>query len=77
MVDCVSDPIIIDARFNFTLEGCVDEEGLNSHDDLHHASPSDSVPESDLIGERVSFNPPLELAKQMACHFESCTRTSP
>jgi hypothetical protein len=31
LVDCVFDPM--HARFNITLEGCADDEGLNSHGD--------------------------------------------
>jgi hypothetical protein len=31
LVDSVFDPL--HARFNFTLEGCADDEGLNSHGD--------------------------------------------
>jgi hypothetical protein len=46
LVDYVFEPV--HARFNFTLEGCVDDEGLNSHGDLPHFSPSDSILERDL-----------------------------
>jgi hypothetical protein len=67
----------VHARFDATLEGCADDEGLNSHDVLPHCSPRDSVMERDMSGERMFFNPPRELAKQMACHFESCRRTIP
>jgi hypothetical protein len=56
LVDSVFDPV--HARFNFTLEGCADDEGLNSHRDLAHCSPSDSILERDLTGERVFINPP-------------------
>jgi hypothetical protein len=59
LVDFVFEPLY--ARFNFTLEGCVDDEGLNSHGDLPLCSLSDSILERDLRGERVSFNPPREL----------------
>jgi hypothetical protein len=65
------------ARFDFTLEACADYEGLNSHGDLPQCSPNDFVLEGDLSGERVLFNPPKELAEQMARHFEACRRTSP
>jgi hypothetical protein len=65
------------ARFDFTLEGCANDEVLDSHGDLPHCSPSDSVPERDQSGERVFFNPPWELAKHMAYHIESCRRTTP
>jgi DNA-binding XRE family transcriptional regulator len=75
LVDSVFDPL--HARFNFTLEGCADDEGLNSHGDLPHCSPSDSILERDLSGERVFVNPPWEIAKQIAQHFEDCRRTSP
>jgi hypothetical protein len=76
MVDSVFDPV--HARFNFTLEGCAGDEGLNSHGDLPHCSPSDSILERDLSGERVFINnPPSELAEQIAQHFEDCRRTSP
>jgi hypothetical protein len=51
------------AQFDFTLEICVDDESLNSHGDLPHSSPSDSVLERVLSGERVFFNPPKELAE--------------
>jgi hypothetical protein len=40
------------ARFDLTLEGCAHEEGLNSHGNLPHCSPSDLVLERDLSGER-------------------------
>jgi hypothetical protein len=33
--------------------------------------------ERDLSGERVFFNPHLELAEHIGRHFESCRRTSP
>jgi hypothetical protein len=59
------------------MEGCVDDEGLNSHGDLPHCSPSDSILERDLSGERVFINPPWELAKRIVQHFEDCRRTSP
>jgi hypothetical protein len=52
------------------LEGCVDDEVLNSHGDLPHFSPSEWILERDLSGERVFINPPWE-------HFESCRRTAP
>jgi hypothetical protein len=74
-VDSVFDPM--HARFNFTLEGCADDEGLNSHRDLPHCSPSDSILERDLLEERVFINPPRELAERIAQHFEDCRRTSP
>jgi hypothetical protein len=48
------------ARFDFTVEGCADDEGLNSHGDLPHCSPSDSILEMDLLGERVLINPPWD-----------------
>ena len=50
---------------------------INSHGDLPHCSPSDSILERDLTGERVFINPPWELAEQIAQHFEDCRRTSP
>jgi hypothetical protein len=65
------------ARFNFTLEGCAADEGLNSHGDLPYFSPSDSILERDLSRERVFINPPWELAERIAQHFEDCRRTSP
>ena len=58
-VDYVFEPL--HARFNFTLEGCADDEGLNSHGDLPHCSPSDSILERDLSGERMFINLPWEL----------------
>jgi hypothetical protein len=75
MVDSVFDPLY--ARFNFTMEGCANDEGLNSHDDLPHCLPSDSILERDLSGERVFINPPSELAEKIAQHFEDCRRTFP
>jgi hypothetical protein len=59
------------------LEGCADEDGLNSHGKLPHYSPSDSIMERDLSGERVFINPPWELAEHVGRHFESCRRTTP
>jgi hypothetical protein len=73
LVDSVSEPM--HAQFDFTLEGCADDEGLNSHGDLPHCSPSDSILERDLTRERVFINPPWELAEQIGHHFESCRRT--
>jgi hypothetical protein len=75
MVDYVFEPM--HARFNFTLEGCADDEGLNSHSDLPHCSPSDSILERNLSGERVIINPPWELVERIAQHFDNCRRTSP
>jgi hypothetical protein len=75
LVDSVFDPL--HARFNFTLEGCADDEGLYSHSDLPHCSPSDSILERDLSQERVFINPPRELVERIAQHFEDCRRTSP
>jgi hypothetical protein len=75
LVDSVFEPL--HARFNFTLEGCANDEGLNSHNDLPHCSPSDSILERDLSRERVFINPPWELAERIAQHFEDCRRTSP
>jgi hypothetical protein len=68
LVDSISEPM--HARFDFTLEGSVDDEGLDSHGGLPHGSPSDSILESDLSGER-------ELAEHMGRHFESCRRIGP
>jgi hypothetical protein len=56
LVDSVFEPV--HARFDFTLEGCADDEGLNSHGDLPRCSPSDSILERDLSRERVFINPP-------------------
>jgi hypothetical protein len=55
MVDYVFEPL--HARFDFILEGYADDEGLNSHGDLPHCSPSDSIIERDLSGERLLINP--------------------
>jgi hypothetical protein len=46
MVNFVLEPL--HARFDFTLQGCANEEGLNSHGDLPQCSPSDSILERDL-----------------------------
>jgi hypothetical protein len=48
------------APFDFPLEGCADDEGINSHGDLPQCSPSDSILERDLSRERVLINPPRE-----------------
>jgi hypothetical protein len=45
LVDSVFEPL--HARFDFTLEGCANDEGLNWHGDLPHCSPSDSILERD------------------------------
>jgi hypothetical protein len=63
-------------RFDFTLEGCANDEALNSHGDLPLCSLSDSFLESGLSGKLVFLNPHLKLAKMMACQFESYWRTS-
>jgi hypothetical protein len=47
LVDLIFEPL--HARFDFKLEGCADDEGLNSHaGDLTHRSPSDSILERSL-----------------------------
>jgi hypothetical protein len=69
LVDYTFEPL--HARFHFTLEGCADDEGLNSHGDLPHFSPSDSILERDLSRKRVFVNLPWELAKEIGRHFES------
>jgi hypothetical protein len=74
LFDCVFLPL--HARFDFTLEGCANDEGLNAHGDLPQCSPSDSIMERELFGERVFINPPWELAEQIGHHFESCRRTT-
>jgi hypothetical protein len=56
LVDSDFEPL--HARFDFTLEGCADDEGLNSHGDLPLCTPSDPILERDLSGERVFINPP-------------------
>jgi hypothetical protein len=56
MVDYIFEPM--HARFEFTLEGRADDEGLNSHGDLLHFSPSDCILERDLSKERMFINPP-------------------
>jgi hypothetical protein len=68
---------LMHARFDFILEGCANDEGLNSHSDLPQCSPSDSIMAIDLFGERVFINPPWELAEQIGHHFKSCRRTAP
>jgi hypothetical protein len=65
------------ARFDFNLEGYANDEGLDSHGDLPHCSPSDSIRERDLSGERVFINPPRELHEHIGQHFESCRRRAP
>jgi hypothetical protein len=73
LVDYVFEPM----HAHFDLEGCADDEGLNSHGDLPHCSPSNSIPERDLSREPVFINPPWELAEHIGRHFESCRRTTP
>jgi hypothetical protein len=41
LFDYVFEPL--HAIFDFTLEDCADDEGLNSHVGLPHCSPSDSI----------------------------------
>jgi hypothetical protein len=55
MVNYVFDHV--HARFDFTLEGYAEHEGLNSHGDLPHCSPSDSIIERETSVERVLANP--------------------
>jgi hypothetical protein len=45
LVNSVFEPV--HARFDFTLEGCANDEGLNPHGDLPHCLPSDSIQERD------------------------------
>jgi hypothetical protein len=75
LVDYVFDPSYV--RFDVTMEGCVDIEGRNSYGDLPHCSPSDSILEIYLIGEKVLLNPPWELAEHIAQHFKKCRGTTP
>jgi hypothetical protein len=77
LVDSVFEPL--HARVDFTLEGCVYDEGLSSHGDLPQYSLSDSILERYLSREPVFINPPWELATHIGRHFdfESCRRTPP
>jgi hypothetical protein len=75
LVEYVSKPQ--HARFDFTLEGCVDDEGMDSHNNLPHCSPSDSILERALSTKRVFINPPWQLAEQVGRHFECGRRTTP
>jgi hypothetical protein len=75
MVDSIFEPL--HARFDFTLEGCVDDGGLSSHGDLAHCSPSDSIIDRDLSRELVFINPPWELAEYIGQHFERRRRKAP
>jgi hypothetical protein len=75
LVDSVFEPL--HTRFSFTVEGCADDEGLNLHGDLPYCSPSDSILERELSGERMFINPTRELAERIAQNFEDCRRTSP
>jgi hypothetical protein len=61
-------------KLDFTLEGC---EGPYSHGDLPHRSPSYSMLERYLSGERVFINPPSESVEHISRHFERCRRTTP
>jgi hypothetical protein len=61
LVDFVFEPM--HARFDFTLDRCAHDEGLNPHGDLPHCSPTDAIMERDLSRERVFINPPWELAQ--------------
>jgi hypothetical protein len=70
MVDSIFEHL--HARFDSTLEGCADDDGINSHGDLPQCSPSDSILERDLTGERVFINPPWELDEHIGQHFDSC-----
>jgi hypothetical protein len=69
--------LTFDARFDFTLKGCADDEGLNSYGDFPQCSPCDWILERDLSRERVFINPPWELVEHIGNHFESCRRTTP
>jgi hypothetical protein len=60
-------------QFNFTLERRAVAEGLNSHGDLPHFLPSDSVLQRDLVGEKVFVIPPWELAQRIARYFRHPT----
>jgi hypothetical protein len=75
LVYFVLDPLHV--RMDFTLESCADDEGLNSHCDLPHSSPSDSVVKRDLSGEVCSSIHHGSKQKHVACHFERCRRTCP
>jgi hypothetical protein len=70
---------LLHARFTSTMEGCADNDDLNSHGNLPQCSPRDFVLERiDLTGERVFFNLPWEFAELIAHHFEtSCRRRAP
>jgi hypothetical protein len=59
------------ARFDFSWEGCANDEGIKSHNDLTRSLSKNFVLERDLSGERVLLNTPCELAEHMERHFES------
>jgi hypothetical protein len=59
------------SRFNgVTMEGCADDEVLNSHGDLPYFSPSDSILERGLSRERVFVKPQKKLADPIAQDLE-------
>lgn len=72
LVDRVFDPL--HDKLKFTLEACADDEGLDTHRELPFCSPSNSILNQDLSGERVYFNPPWDMAEQIAAHFENCRK---
>ena len=63
-------------KYKFTLEGCADYEGLNTHKDLPFCSVNESVLERDLAGERVYIHPPWHRVEQIAAHFEQCRKAN-
>ena len=72
LVDRVFDPL--HDKLDFTLEGCADDEGLDTHRELPFCSKSNSVLERNLSGERVYVNPPWDSAELIANHFENCRK---
>jgi hypothetical protein len=47
LVEYIFEPL--HARFDFSLEGCAEDEGLNSHDDVPYCLSSDSIMERERL----------------------------
>ena len=67
----------LNAEFQFTVEACCDENGLNSHHNLPYCSSKNSFMDHDATGQSVFINPPWKLAKQCIEHMHHCHAKDP
>jgi hypothetical protein len=69
---------VLEQRFGpFTVDAACDNDGYNAQVSTKFFCPSRSFLTSDIAGESVWLNPPLQQACNFISHYLRCKRTSP